>query len=205
MDGQDYLNQISATNRPIKTSKFKSIINSKYFYIGIGAVVFFIIILIIGSILSNNKTDVKSLSFALKVHLDNTSEVIKTYQNDVKSSALRSSSASLASILSNTNNDLTNYLTEKYNFKPKEISNKITDQATLEKDGLESELFEAKINGILDRIYAHKMTYQISLFTTEEARIINATSDEDLKNLLSTSYDSLLILYDSFNNFSETN
>ncbi len=165
----------------------------------------FIIIAIIGAILSGNKGGEKNLSISLKLHIDNTSEIIQQFQPNVKSSSLRSSSASLYSVLSNTSRELTGYLTEKYDFKDKDVAKNITDEATLLKDGLEAELFEAKINGILDRIYAHKMSYEISLIMSEEAKIINSTGNGALKELLTASYNSLNNLYTPFNDFSETN
>ena len=67
-----------------------------------------------------------------------------------------------------------------------------------------NELFEAKINGLLDRVFAHKMALEIFSVMSDEAGIINASSDEALKNLLTTSYDSLNNLYTQFNDFSET-
>ena len=202
MDGQEYLNQISAVNRPVKPAK-KAWYKSKYAMLGLGTAVALIVIIIIGAILGGNKGGEKNLSYALKLHLANTSEVIQNYQPDVKSSNLRSSSASLYSVLSNTDRELTEYLTEKYNFKEKDIDSKVVEQAALEKDGLEAELFNAKINGILDRIYAHKMAYEISMFMSEEAKLINSTKDPQFKESLTSSYSSLENLYDSFDNFSE--
>ena len=101
MDKQDYLNQISATSKPPKQGK-KGIFGSIYFKLGVGALVALIVIMILGAILSSGKGGVKQDSIALKVRLDNTMEMITTYQTDVKSSSLRSSSASLYGVLSNT-------------------------------------------------------------------------------------------------------
>ena len=130
--------------------------------------------------------------------------MIQEYQQNVKSSILRSNSASLSGVLANTSRDLTDYLVNKYKFKDKDISKKIVEEATLAKDELTNELFEAKINGILDRIYAHKMAYEISLLTAEEAKLIKASQDDALTELLTTSHESLSNLYDKFNDFSET-
>ena len=203
MYGQDYLNQISAQNRPVKATK-PGILNSKFFMIGMIGIVALIIIIIIGSILGGNKSDEKNLSFALKLHLDNTTEIISSYQSSVKSSNLRSYSASLTSVLSNTNRELTDYITEVYDYKEKSIPEKIVEEATILKDALDTDLFEAKINGNLDRIYAHKMVYEISLLMSEEARLISMTKNSGYKNALTESYESLNTLYDSFNKFSET-
>lgn len=202
MDGQEYLNQISADNRPIKQSQ-SSWWQSKYFMLGMGALVALIVIIIIGAILSGNKGGAKNLSYELKLHIDNTLEEIQKYQSDIKSSELRSSSASLSGVLSTTSNELTSFLEEKYDFKEKDIREDIVEEANLAKDALDNDLFEAKINGILDRIYAHKMAYEITIIANEEAKLINATSDFTLQELLTKSYESLDNLYDKFNNFSE--
>lgn len=206
MDGQNYLDQISQSIRPEKQpSGIAKLFSSKLFRGLLIGVVALILLIVIGSAISSSKNRVKELSFSLKLHLDNTELVIKDYQPKVKSSSLRSSSASLDGVLSNTSRDLTNYLVEKYKFKDKDIRKELVEEATLEKDGLEAELFEAKINGILDRIYAHKMIYEISTIMAEEEEILDATGDEKLKNLLITSHSSLENLYNNFNDFSETN
>ena len=108
-------------------------------------------------------------------------------------------------MLTNTNNELTSFITEKYDFKAKNVSKNLTTAANSAKDALLQELFEAKINGNLDRIYAHKMAYEISLIATEETKIINSTKNDDLKELLTKSYNSLDTLYSQFGDFSEAN
>ena len=203
MDRQEYLNQISVANRPVKEPK-NGIFASKFFWVGIIGLAAFILIMILGAIISGTKGNEKERIFSLILHLDNTSEVIEQYQSSVKSSDLRSYSASLKGILSNTSKELTTYAEEKYDFKAKDVSGKISEEETLSKDGLENELFEAKINGVLDRIYAHKMAYEISLITNRESQIFKSSSNENLKNILETSYNSLNNLYDGFNDFTET-
>ena len=204
MDRQEYLNQISAVNRPAKKPK-SGIFASKFFWAGVIGAAALVFILIIGAILGGGKTSDKEKLFALILHIDNTTEVIGEYQSNVKSSDLRSYSASLNGVLSNTSKDLTNYAAEKYNFKAKDVDKNIMEEETTSKDGLKSELFEAKINGVLDRIYAHKMAYEISLITTREAQLIRSAGNETLKQALTTSYNSLDNLYSKFNDFSETN
>ena len=204
MQGQEYLNQISASNRPVKKSRMTNILSSKLFIGGAIALVLLIIIMIIGSVLGGNKGGEKNNCYKLYLHLAATSEVIEEYQNDIKSSDLRASAASLKGILNNTNKDLTEYLTEKYQFKEKEIDKDFIAEANTTKDGLTAELFEAKINGNLDRIFAHKMDYEISLIAAEETQIANSTSNDTLKELLLKSYGSLDSLYSKFSDFSET-
>jgi hypothetical protein len=204
MDRQEYLNQISTTNQPTKSPK-SGIFASKFFWVGVIGVAAFILIMIIGSALGGGGTSAKDKLYALILHINNTSELIGEYQSNVKSSELRSHSASLSSILANTNKGLNDYATSKYNFKEKDIPKKITEEETTAKDELQSELFEAKINGILDRVYAHKMAYEISLITTRESQLLKSANNDDLKEALTTSYNSLNNLYSKFNDFSETN
>ena len=203
MDRQEYLNQISMKSRPAKNSK-SGIFASKFFWVGVIGAAIFILILIIGGILSGARGNNKDRLLALVLHIDNTSEAIGEYQPNVKSSDLRSYSASLNGVLSNTSRELTNYIAEKYNMKPKDANENIAEEETLAKDDLVNELFEAKINGNLDRIYAHKMTYEISLITSREIQLYKSTNNESLKEILNTSYNSLSNLYDKFNDFSET-
>ena len=204
MEGQEYLNQISAEVRPEKKAK-NNLFSSKFFIVGLVGIVGLFVFLIIGSIIGGSKGSEKDLAIKLMLHLDNTSGLIQEYQPNVKSSVLRSNSASLYSVLSNTSSELSGYLTNKYNLKNKDINKDFTNAANLARDGLEAELFEAKINGILDRIYAHKMSYEISLIMSEEAKIINMADNTTLKESLTASYNSLNNLYDPFNDFSETN
>ena len=206
MQGQEYLNQISASNRPVKQSKLDSILKSKYFLIGVGVFVLLIIIIIIGSALSGNKGGEKNNSFKLYLHLVGTTEVINTYQKDIKSSILRGNTSSLKSVLSNTSKKLGDFLIEKYKIKDIEKSTEkvFVEEANVAKDGLISELFEAKINGNLDRIFAHKMSYEIDLIASEEQTILKSTKNDTLKSILEESYGSLNNLYNEFNDFSET-
>ena len=204
MDKQEYLNQISTSNRPVKKSKASSLFSSKFFLIGAIGVVTLILIIVIGSALSGGKTSGKDTLYSLILHINNTSEVMKEYQPNLKSSELRSYSASLQSILSNTSSDLTTFATEKYNYKEKDVKKSVVEEQTAAKDELESELFEAKINGILDRVYAHKMAYEISLIAADETKILKSIKNDQLSEAINRSYNSLNNLYDKFNDFSET-
>lgn len=179
------------------------IIASPYFKISLVTVVVFIVIVIVGSLISGSKVSLNEQIVSLKMQVDGTMTVISDYQPSLKSSDLRSSSSSLYGVLSITSSDLQNYLQEKYDSSKKEYKN-LQEEADLEKDALETDLFNAKINGTLDRIYVYKMAYQISAIMTKEANIYNTSGDETLKSLLETSYNSLNNLYEKFSNFSET-
>ena len=167
-------------------------------------IIAFVMIVVLGSILGGNKGDLKNSTIALKLHLDNTSEIVSKYQKSIKSSDLRSSSASVYSVLTNTSREVTDYLTAKYSYKSGSGDKKIIEETTLNKDELDTDLTDAKINGTLDRIFALKMKYEISLLMAEETNIYNTTGDATLKNIMNSSYDSLETLYNKLNDFSET-
>ena len=205
MESQEYLNQISAKVRPEKVSKGGlNFLNSIYVKIILGAVAALVLLALLGSLISGTRVDESTKVLSLNARIANTESVIKTYQTNVKSSDLRSNAASLASVLANTSRELTTYVSEKYKSKSKDAQKAIETKATTDKAELETELFSAKINGILDRIFAHKMAYEISVIATREEEIINSTGKAELKEILTTSYESLANLYDKFNDFSET-
>ena len=200
MDGQDYLNQISAQARPEKKSKL-NFMNSPIFKVSIGGIIALILIVIIGSILTSSSGGIKSRSISLKYHIDNTLNIISTYQPDIKSSDLRSSSASLYSVLSNTSRELTDYLIGNFNYADgSETYQTDFENASMNSAILESDLFNAKINGILDKVYASKMAYEISSIMSEENTIYDSTDDAYFQSILSASYQSLETLYPNFNN-----
>ena len=192
MNDQEYLKQISDEVR-----------SSTAFKVGVGGLVAFIVLAIFGTILSSGKVDLKTRCAALRLRLTNTAEVISDYQNNIKSSALRSNSASLRAVLSDTSNKLLGYLEEKYSLKDGRESKDLKEEAKLNKENLEASLFEAKINGILDRMFAHEMAYEVSLLITEETSIYNA-GDSALKSIMETSLTSLKSLHEIFDNYSET-
>ncbi len=204
MDGQEYLNQISASNRTNDQSKGKNFLTSKYFLFGAGAVIALIVIMIIGAVLSSGKSSEKDNSISLMLHVTNTVTTVDEYQQYIKSSDLRSSSSSFSGVLHNTEKDLLPYLESKYNYDAKKVSDKILAKTTSDNEALNNELFEAKINGILDRIFAHKMAYEITMIMAEESQIIKTTKNDGYRDLLNTSYSSLENLYNKFSDFSET-
>lgn len=202
MNDQEYLKQISDEVRSEKKS-VTGFMSSTAFKVGVGGLVAFIVLAIFGTILSSGKVDLKTRCAALRLRLTNTAEVISDYQNNIKSSALRSNSASLRAVLSDTSNKLLGYLEEKYSLKDGRESKDLKEEAKLNKENLEASLFEAKINGILDRMFAHEMAYEVSLLITEETSIYNA-GDSALKSIMETSLTSLKSLHEIFDNYSET-
>ena len=201
MDNQAYLDKISAQNRPVKSGGFLQSPIFKPLLVGAIAVVIFLIILIAKS--GGNNNTLENRVAALNLHVDNLSSTINTYQSSVKSSILRSNSATLRSILSSTSSTLSNLSSSLKKSKESGLDKNTKAKETALAKELEDDLFNAKINGLLDRTYARKMAYEISIITAREADIIKSIKSEDTKAALESSRSSLLTIYDSFNNFSE--
>lgn len=200
MDNQAYLDKISAKNRPVKSGGFLKSPIFKPLLIGAIAVVIFLVMLIAKS--GNNNT-LENRVAALQLHVDNLSTTMNTYQPSVKSSILRSNSATLKSVLSSTSSTLSNLASSLKKGKESSLDKNTKAKETALAKELEDDLFNAKINGLLDRTYARKMAYEISIITAREADIIKSVKNEDTKAALESSRSSLLTIYDSFNNFSE--
>ena len=203
MNNEEYLSQISTSIRPAKKTAGKGILPPNIIKLIIGAVVAIIVIAVAGSLLGGSGNAGRDRVYELKYRLDNTISVINVYQPQVKSSVLRSNSASLQGVFINTNQELGKYIEDNYKIKEQDVNKKLIEQATLEKEGLETDLFEARINGTLDRIYAHKMAYEISIILSMENKLLGSTKNDTLKLLLDKSITSLDNLYNNFNNFSE--
>lgn len=202
MNQQEYLSQISNNVRPPKAPK-PSFFSSAIFKYGLIVVAAIIGIAIFGAVISGNKKSVKDMAIALKLHTDGTTAEIKNFQPYIKNSSLRANAASLNTVLSNFDTSLVDYITTKYSYKKGSEAKKAKTKAEKAQQTLHDELFEAKISGLLDDIFAHKMAYEISLIQAEMVAIDKASSDNNLKEILGSPYESLGNLYDLFNNYSE--
>ena len=118
MDSQDYLDQISRAARPPKQKKggLGDILSSKWLKWGLAAFGLLIAIIVLGSMLGN-KEDLQEKCIDLKLRLDGTSEAITEYQGSIKSSLLRSLSASLKGVFTNTSSSLNTFMAAKYGYE----------------------------------------------------------------------------------------
>lgn len=205
MDNKAYLEQIAQSNRPIKQhGSLANLFSSKLTKILFISIAALIVVIIAGSLISGSSASIKDKTISLKIHFDGLIETLKTYQSSVKSPALRAASASLSSISENTSASLSEYLTAKYNLKDGKYDKKLQAKEDTLIKALDDELFEAKISSLLDRTFARKIAYEISLLSDREQQIYHKTNDSELKTILQKSFNSLDNLYDSFNDFSET-
>ncbi len=210
MDKQEYLNQISAANRPIKAKSggLSGLFSSKIFlYAGIFVAVL-VAIMIFGSILGGSKGDTKVKLFTLMAQIENENEIIDNYRKQIKSSELRSYASSLSSVLSDGDGKISQYIADAMNMKNVNVKKNLDEETiktlTSQKEELSNELFEAKINGRLDMNFALKMTNEVAALMNSEAHLINTSGKDELNAILTENYNSLKTLYDKFNGFSES-
>lgn len=205
MDKQQYLDQIS-TKRTVggrQGSKLDAVMHSKFTWIVLGAVVLLIGIMAVGTSLGGGKAPVQDQLAELILRIDVVKAAVDTYQPNLKNSALRNDSASLSSVLGNSSSELTNYATQAYNYKQKDVKANILNLVAEEQQALEDALFKAKITGSLDRVYAFKIAYEISLIVNSEVKLLDANTNETLDSYLNSSYNSLTKLYPKFDEFTE--
>ncbi len=201
MDSEAYLNRISASNRKAKDTG--NIFSKLWVRILIAVTAVVLLVIIFINLLTPSEGIKEKLS-SLKLHTSNVSKIIADYKPRIKSSSLRSSATSLNGILINTDASLGNYIAEKYKTKDdKDFSAKIKEKEEGLKKTLDEDLFDARINGFLDRTFASKMAYEITVITTREKEILKIAKGSDLKNILESSLNSLDTLYNSFNNYSD--
>ena len=197
MDGQQYLNQISPV--AAKHSKLPKFLQNPIAKVLTLGVLGLIVILIIGAMLSGgSKTENKSGIFVLRNDLSELSRIVTTYKPNVRSASSQQNTNSLLSVLASSTRSLTGYIAENVEEPETPVEDTSFDAATLE-----HELFSAATGQSFDHAYARKIALAISSIMTNEKTIYDSTSNTDLKNLLSTSYNSLATIYDNFNNYSE--
>lgn len=203
MDNQTYLDQITASTKP--TSSKKSFFSSQIFKIAALGVGLTIVIIIFGSILGNINNKERDLAEQLSLRMDNLTATIDEYNDSVKSSYLRSIGTSFSAILADTNRDLSDYLIQKYNFNPEKSNSNLVEKELKFADELNADLEEARLNGILDRVYVSKLDLQITLLLSTESDILSRTKNQSLQSIINKSVSSLESLQNNLAEYDNIN
>lgn len=206
MDNLEYLQQISKSNRPVAPAQPTSKSNlSLIIKIAIGGIISFVAILILGIALGNMGAKSSDLAKQIYIRSNNLNSTITTYNRSLKSSRLRSISSSLSGTLVNTSNQLSNYLTSTSDDSKTALvpSEAITTSETELIDNLNTTLNNAKLNGILDRIYEHQIASQVSLLLALESQLLGRSPDEPLLSIIQQSYASLSTIQTSLEEYDD--
>lgn len=205
MDNFAYLNQISKSAHAKSTPTKKSGGLLSKFSIGkialIGIVGFFLL-MALGGLLGSINNKPKELSKQIYLRSTNLSSVLTTYNPSVKSSRLRSISVSLITVLNHTSSQLSAYIGgEKYKEEDLLPKKKTAESETALTEELELSLNNAKLNGILDRIYENQLTLQVSLLLSLTSQLLARTKDESLISILSPFYYSLETIHNNLESY----
>ena len=205
MNDLDYLNQISqGVSKPAAQSggfldkKMKIVLG----VLG-GVIVFFIIVMAaLGSSSTQEKTDLTEIG-RLNWRSNELIKVINTYNGALNHSSLRSSGASLSTLLTEISATTQKYLQDSATEDEAATTATPTSSDTQIIQNLNTSLTKAKLNGLLDRTYANEMYYQIRWLIALEESVTKKSNDEVLKKYLGSSTESLTRLQDAFYKFSE--
>jgi hypothetical protein len=204
MDNLEYLAQIAA--KPAAQSASTKLLDHRMIKLIAIAIIAIITIIVLASLLGSATGKSKTLTEQLYLRLTNLSAdsgPITAYGSNVKSSELRSLATSLKSTLTNTTRELTALLPD-LSIDPTKIDEKTTATEADYLATLITDLSNAKLNGILDRIYAKDIALQISDLLFLESSLLEKTTDEALIALVEQSATDLGNLHTKFINFSNS-
>lgn len=201
MNNLEYLNQISQETRPTSAKKSNSL--SLIIKIAVGGVAAFLFIMCVGLVLNAGKSSPTDLTKQLYVRTANLNTTLTTYNKSLKSSQLRAIGTSLNGVLTGASASLSNYLLpeggEKGDLNPPE---KLLTAETTTDEELNTSLNNAKLNGILDRVYANQIQLQVSLLISFIAQLEPRTKDEALLDIITQYQSNLYIIEQSLKTYS---
>lgn len=201
MNNLEYLNQISQETRPTSAKKSNSL--SLIIKIAVGGIAAFLFIMCVGLVLNAGKSSPTDLTKQLYVRTANLNTTLTTYNKSLKSSQLRAIGTSLNGVLTGASASLSNYLLpeggEKGDLNPPE---KLLAAETTTDEELNTSLNNAKLNGILDRVYANQIQLQVSLLISFIAQLEPRTKDEALLDIITQYQSNLYIIEQSLKTYS---
>ena len=205
MDNKAYLEQISSEARTTKASKmpFGLNISPKLLKLLIGGFIAAILIIIIGAIAGSGGSSERDYLDKIFLRTANLSSSISDYNKRVKSSELRSMGNSLNAVLTETNYSVGNILKNDFGVSsPNKPANEKTETEETEWiDGLNQDLENGRLNGVLDRVYSRDLAYEIGILISLESETVAKSKNDTVKTSLTSSMDNLSKLYDQFNDF----
>lgn len=206
MDNLAYLNQISQSTRPTKSSASQSKLPVLIIKIAAGAILAFVALMIIGNLISSASGKTVDLTRQIYVRSTGLQSTLQTYNKQLKSSRLRSIGSALSGTLTGTTNQLSTYLksnsSDKDPLTPKEST--AAEEAELS-NSLNTSLNNAKLNGILDRTYTNQIQLQVSLLMSLGSELLARSKDPALEKIITDMNNNLTTIHDSLAAYSETN
>lgn len=208
MDKLEYLNQISQSTRTTaKPTGFAAFLanNSLILKILIGGLVAFAILVGVGTLINNGNATSVDLSKQLYTRIENVNKTISTYNRNLKSSQLRSITSSLTGTLTGTGAQLKSYLETTYSEEkdPLALPESLAASEAAADTTLNDTLNTAKLNGLLDRVYASQVLLQVNLLLSLTSELAARDKDPTLYQILNSFYGNLTTIRQSLNSYSD--
>lgn len=203
MDNYEYLKHISKSNRPDPSVKKSSASMGLIIKILVGGILATILLIGLGLLINGNSTTSSDTVKQLYTRMENVSKLVNDYNKSLKSSQLRAINYSLSGTLTGTIPQLGNYLKESSSNSNSIAppSNLATTETTLY-ESTNAKLADAKLNGMLDRIYTAQIHMQISLLMNLTSEVLKRNSSTDLHTILDNFYSNLKVIEETLNNYS---
>lgn len=184
MNNLEYLNHISQTSQPVarKSAGPKPGLIPK---ILLGGLVALAIIGLIAFIINASTPKIDNYVRQIYYRTTTLNSVISEYNRSLKSSDLRAIANSLSGALTGASSSLSAYYTQN-NQKPEDYTDKFLADESPAFTELETTLKNAKLNGILDRIYPVQVQLQVSLLLTLIEQTQDRAKDPYLLQTLAT-------------------
>ncbi len=199
MNNLEYLNEISKSNRPVKAPT-KGISTSLVIKIVIGSLLVIGLIIGMSVLMSNSAARSNDLTKQIYYRTNALNSSITEYNRRLKSSNLRAIGLALSSTLTASSNQLDGYFKQKgiaSDMKPELLAPEANHFAELN-----NTLLSARLNGILDRIYANQIQLQVALILSLISQDYERTKDENLKTILTQYNSNLGAIYYDLQNYS---
>lgn len=196
MDKTAYLQQIASKKSNSSNSSIKSFLFSpKLLFPLLGAIILFIALLVIGNIISSSKPNTPTV-LNVSLRAKNLSKTFDSFTRQLKSSELRSSTASLISVLNETESSLA-VKTPSTNSKDKSAKNPVTEEAA-HQAALKKTLDDAALSGLLERVFLREVNREISLFIDLTSKVFTKTKNSNHATILTTTLNNLHNLQKDF-------
>lgn len=174
---------------------------SNKLFLGIIAGAVLIIVIFFIALFSGG--DSKAISTErLALRLQTLQKVSDGTHKNLKDSKLRALNSRLVTQLTNTNRDIAAPL-KAAGINIKKTDKKLTAQENGEK--LTKKLEDARLNGMLDRVYANEMSHELETSAIMMENLFKSTKSKSLKKFLEDSYDDLSALQKEFEDYTGSN
>ena len=210
MDNMAYLQQISGVDNSMSSKAKKDNPLSKLLnvWVFVGAGIFIALMIAIAVIVSLlNKVDTKDQdllqhSWWMSYYL--TDVTFDEYADDVKSSDIRNMTASFRSVLNEILKNDENLLLSEYGIEVDDLDEETDPIVLAEKetnDKLNAELEQARLSGLLDRVFLREITMQIAYLRAYQSEISERTSNAAVQEFSLKADSNLGNLYNQFHDF----